>query len=100
MGLEFAIDELYATGWSAEDQADCSRHANGRSLPTLARVRREFAAAGYSLDVRHVALFDCHQAQWRDAAGMPVGAVVGRTEAEAFIYALSQLRRHAAGAIA
>lgn len=100
MGLEFAIDELYATGWSAEDQADCSPHADGRSLPSLARVRREFAAAGYSLEVRHVQLFDCHQAEWRDAAGSPIGAVVGRTEAEAYVYALSQFRRHAAAAVA
>ncbi len=93
MGLDFAIDELYRTGWDAADGSDCSPHTDGRAVPGIARVRREFHAAGYSLTVRQVPVFDCYQAEWRDASGSPCGAVVGRSEAEAAVYALSQLRR-------
>lgn len=100
MGLDFAIDELYETGWDASDGSDCSPHTDGRAVPSVGRVRREFQEAGYTLAVRHVALFDCYQAEWRDGAGAACGAVVGRTEAEAAVYALSQLRRTLAGATA
>ncbi len=100
MGLDFAIDELYATGWDASDGSDCSAHTDGRAVPSVARVRREFQAAGYDLVVRHVHLFDCYQAEWRDTSGAPGGAVVGRTEAEAAVYALSQLRKSLSAATA
>jgi len=93
MGLDFAIDELYATGWSALDSANCAHHADGRSFPSVERVRREFAEAGYTLSVRHIQLFDCYRAEWIDADGKAEGAVVGRSESEAAVYALSQLRR-------
>jgi hypothetical protein len=92
MGLEFAIEELYATGWSALDSAG-TRHLNGRPYPEVARVRREFAGAGFDLTIRHVQLFDCYRAEWRDSSGAAVGAVVGRSDEEAAVYALSQLRR-------
>ncbi len=93
MGIEFAIEELYATGWSALDSTGCEQHGSGRWIPTADRVRREFEQAGYTLTISHAQLFDCHRAAWTDRQGEPAGAVVGATEQEAAIYALSQLRR-------
>lgn len=98
MGIDFALDQLYATGWQAEDHSGCAPHADGRPLPGLARVRAEFDAIGFDLRVRHVQLFDCYQAEWFDRSGAAVGAVVGRTEAEAAVYALSQVRKSLAPA--
>lgn len=97
MGLDFAIDELYATGWSALDTRGCLRHADGRVIPGLARVTQEFAELGFELTLKHIQLFDCFRAEWRDASGAACGAVVGRTEPEALVYALSQVRRASAG---
>lgn len=91
MGLDFAIDELYATGWSALDLSGCANH-NGKAYPGIERTRREFTDAGFQLTVRHIQLFDCFRAEWRDAGGAG-GAVVGKTDCEAAVYALSQLRR-------
>lgn len=98
MGIEFALDQLYATGWGPEGVAGCTPHADGRLIPTPEMVRAEFAACGCALTLRHVLLFDCFQAEWRDANGAGLGAVVGRTEAEAAVYALSQFRRSPAHA--
>ncbi|RMH11769.1 MAG: hypothetical protein D6695_08440 [Planctomycetota bacterium] len=94
MGLEFAIDELYATGWSALDTAGCEHLADGRSFPTAARVGAEFEAAGFDFSVRHIQLFDCYRAEWKERGGSMNGAVVGQSETEAAVYALSQLRRN------
>lgn len=94
MGLDFAIDELYATGWTALDTSGCASH-NGRMYPTCERIGREFAEIGSTLTMRHIQLFDCYRAEWRDSSGASEGAVVGRSEAEAAVYALSQLRRQA-----
>lgn len=96
MGLDFAIDELLATGWSALDTTGCSHHVDGRGYPCVARVKDEFAAEGFELSIRHVQLFDCYRAEWRDAAGIATGAVVGRSDTEAAVYALAQLRRQLA----
>jgi hypothetical protein len=93
MGLDFAIDELYATQWTPLDSSGCAHHSDGRAYPRIERIKREFAESGFTLGLRHVQLFDCYRAEWRDASGNPAGAVVGRTEAEAGVYALSQLRR-------
>jgi hypothetical protein len=97
MGLDFAIDELYATGWSAADPSGCEVHSDGRYFPGVPRVRAEFAAAGLEFSTRYLQLFDCHRAEWRDPAADSSGAVVGRTEAEAAVYALSQMRRCLSG---
>lgn len=99
MGLDFAIDELYATGWAALDSAGCAHHTDGRAFPSVARIRNEFKEAGYDLTLRHVQLFDCYRAEWRDASGDAAGAVVGRTDSEAAVYALSQMRRRATAAV-
>jgi len=93
MGLEFAIDELYATGWSSLDTLGCEHHTDGRSFPTSTRVTNEFEAAGFAFSVRHIQLFDCFRAEWKEIDGGETGAVVGQTESEAAVYALSQLRR-------
>jgi hypothetical protein len=98
MGLDFAIDELYATGWTALDSSGCLRHTDGRWYPGVTRVTSEFKSSGFDLSVRHIQLFDCFRAEWKDAIGTPSGAVVGRTQAEAAVYALSHMRRRAAAA--
>jgi hypothetical protein len=95
MGLDFAIDELYATGWSGLDSASCEFHADGRSFPSVERIKKYFAQAGFTLTTRHIQLFDCYRAEWRDASN-DGGAVVGQSEKEAAVYALSQLRRQVA----
>lgn len=95
MGLDYAIDELYATGWSALDSAGCALHGDGRAFPGMDRVADEFRDAGYELNVRYIQLFDCYRAEWRDASGAPQGGVVGSTASEAAVYALAQLRRKA-----
>ena len=93
MGLDYAIDELYATGWSAVDSKGCEHAPDGRVYPGVERVKDYFARCGCSLSIRFVDLFDCHRAEWTDDSGAPAGAVVGQTETEAAVYALSQLRR-------
>ncbi len=93
MGIDFAIDELYATGWTSLDSSGCDRHDDGRAYPNPETVRREFEQAGFDLSLKHIQLFDCYRAEWRDSGGSAAGAVVGQTEAEAAVYALSQLRR-------
>lgn len=93
MELEFALDELYASGWTALDTAGCSYGADGRAYPSVETVGREFDEAGFDLKIEHIQLFDCHRAEWRDRSGSDMGAVVGRSEAEAAVYALAQLRR-------
>lgn len=100
MGLDIALDELYATGWLALDTAGCSHAPDGRLYPCVDRVREEMNRAGFALTIRYVDLFDCHRAEWADAAGAPAGAVVGRSEAEAAVYALSRCRRQFAEAMA
>jgi hypothetical protein len=98
MGLNFAIDELYATGWTALNTAGCEYDADGRAYPNLDRIAREFAEHGFEFTIRHVQIFDCHRAEWRDAqasanAGGVVGGVVGQTPIEAAVFALSRFRR-------
>ncbi len=95
MGLDFAIDELYASGWSGLDSTGCEHTPEGRLFPTVTRVQQEFAQSGYELSVRFAQLFDCYRAEWTDSTGAAAGAVVGQSEAEAAVYALAQLRRQA-----
>ncbi len=93
MGIDFAIDELYASGWTAADPTTCQQHQDGRPYPCVESVRDSFKDAGFELSVRHIQLFDCYRAEWRETSGGASGAVVGQTEDEAAVYALSQLRR-------
>lgn len=98
MGLDFAIDELLASGWTTLDLSGCECRSDGTFYPNVARVNREFKDSGFSLTIRHVQLFDCYRAEWRDGSGGTIGAVVGKSEAEAAVYALAQLRRQMAAA--
>lgn len=100
MGLNFALDELYATGWSALNTAGCEYDTDGRPYPGLSRIARDFADAGFELSIRHVQIFDCYRAEWRDATGQAAGGVVGHSEIEAAVYALSRMRRQASVALA
>lgn len=94
MGLDFAIDELYSTGWAGLDSSGCGFDTDGRAYPTLASVTAQFERAGFALSVRRVDLFNCFRAEWTDAStGESVGSVVGQTGEEAAVYALAQLRR-------
>lgn len=93
MGLDFAIEELYASGWSTLDSTGCASAPDGRLFPSVDRVRREFTGAGLDLAIRRIDLFDCFRAEWRRPSGEAVGAVVGKNEAEAAVYALAQMRR-------
>lgn len=99
MGLDFAIEQLFATGWSALDTSGCEYH-KGRCHPGLGRVMREFASAGVDLSIRKIDLFDCYRAEWRDASGHALGGVVGHTETEAAVYALAMFRRSSQLAVA
>ena len=98
MGLDFAIEELYGSGWSALDSAGCDHHTDGRPYPRIKRVTDEMRQLGYELSIRHIQLFDCYRAAWTEIGGEGGGAVVGRSEAEAAVYALSQARRQMATA--
>ncbi|GJM19770.1 MAG: hypothetical protein DHS20C14_19830 [Phycisphaeraceae bacterium] len=98
MGVTIALDELYETGWSALDTTGCEADDDGRWYPSVAMVAREFEAAGFAFAVSHVQLFECYRAAWTDESGSPAGAVVGASEAEAAVYALSRLRRALASA--
>lgn len=96
MGLDFAVEELYGSGWSTLDSTGCTCASDGRLVPGIERIRGEFAAAGFELTIRRVELFDCFRAEWRLPSGQATGAVVGQTDTEAAVYALSQMRRIAA----
>lgn len=99
MGLNFAVDELYASGWSTLDSSGCE-FLEGRQYPGVGRVQNEFAGQGFTLSIRRVELFDCFRAEWRTQGGHASGAVVAQSESEAAVYALAQMRRQSASASA
>ena len=96
MGLDYAIDALYATDFSSAQASACRVHRDGRAYPTIAAVGGCFEEAGHSLTIRHVQVLDCYRAEWRDGQGSTMGAVAGQTAEEAAVYALSLLRRQVA----
>ena len=93
MGIDFAVEQLYATGWSTLESTGCISAADGRLIPSTMRVMQEFEQHGFQLTIRHIATFDCYRAEWQNANGQAVGAVVGQTQDEAAVYALAQMRR-------
>lgn len=97
MGLDFAIDALYQTGWNVAELNDLPQ-SNGRPYPSQVHVEAAFAEHALVLSIRHIQLFDCFRAEWRDSSGQARGAVVGQSAEEAAVYALSQLRRQLADA--
>lgn len=104
MGLDFAVDALYKTGWNAPEVKELPplpRDGAGRPYPSQDRVESQFAEHGFTLAVHHVQLFGCYRAVWDKARGNGVdrgegGAVVGASAEEAAVYALSQFRRQIA----
>ncbi len=96
MELDFAVDQLYSTGWSALDTRGCGRLPDGRAYPELERIEQEFTAAGFQLNTKHIQLFDCYRAEWQEISGEASGSVVGHTIDEAGVFALSQMRRASA----
>ena len=102
MNLTYAFERLLDTGWSlAEFDGELQRLPDGRSYPTIAAVRREFARAGLDLSLKMNFMFNCCRATWAPA-GETIdpdhaeddrhGTVVGSCENEAAVYALAQLR--------
>ncbi len=72
MGLDFAIEELYASGWSTLDSTGCGCGPDGRVFPGIDRVRAEFESSGLELTIRRVTLFDCCRAEWRLPSGQAI----------------------------
>jgi len=98
MGLDFAIDALYNSGWEQSPApSGVCRHPDGRLYPSPPSVIGAFADAGFELSVRHIPVFDCYRAEWGNESGQ-AGAVVGQSADEAAVFALSQLRRQMATA--
>ena len=101
MRLEYAVDRLLETGWTADPSADLDRLPDGRLFPSVIAVQREFARAGLELSIKHNLVFGCYRAAWSPMAN-PLdadnnadersGTVIGACEREAAVYALAQLR--------
>lgn len=99
MALSFALDELLGTGWSGLDSTGCSFDDSGRVFPNVQRVHAEFSASGFELTITHVAKFNCFRAEWREAGAATVaGSAISKSQEEAAVYALAQLRRSLAAA--
>lgn len=95
MGLDFAIDALYETRWTPADAADACKTHNGKAYPSEEFIKDFFQKSGFEFVVRHIQLFDCYRAEWRQQrSGEAGGAVVGQTPQEAAVYAMSQLLKH------
>ncbi len=101
MNLDYAVDRLYAAGWTPEDPMDCESLVDGRKFPSVLAVQREFSRAGLELAIKHNMVFNCYRATWAPAgqaldpshaADERHGTVVGACEREASVYALAQLR--------
>jgi len=101
MNIEFAVDRLLETGWTADERMDLDRLPDGRRFPSVLGVQREFARAGLELRIKQNLMFSCYRATWAPigeplddshAADDRHGTVVGACEREAAVYALAQLR--------
>lgn len=91
MTIDFAVDRLYEVGWNPSFDSESETLPDGRKVPSLAAVQREFAEAGLELSIKQNLIFGCYRATWsRDS--QVVGTVVGDSEMEAAVYALAQLR--------
>lgn len=99
MGIAIALDELLSTGWSGLDSSGCTHDAAGRTFPTVQRVLKEFAGAGFDLTIAHSEKFACYRAEWREAGAESIaGSTVSNSQEEAAVYALAQFRRSLATA--
>ena len=68
MGLNYAIDKLYATGWTPGIGGVHERAADGRPYPSVAQIEKEFAAAGQSLSLNFIEKYGVFRAEWRERA--------------------------------
>ena len=101
MNLEFAVERLYDTGWSAMGEGNADHLPDGRAFPSVLAAQRDFARAGLELSIKQNLIFNCYRATWAPA-GEPLdeqhaaddchGTVVGACPREAAVYALAQLR--------
>lgn len=91
MTIDFAVDRLYEAGWNPSIQMELEELPDGRKVPSLAAVHREFAEAGLELSIKQNLIFGCYRATW-SCDGQVKGTVVGDSELEAAVYALAQLR--------
>jgi hypothetical protein len=95
VNLEYAIDRLYATGWTPAAAEDVETLADGRRFPSNEAIRREFEQSGLKLHVAYTPQFKCYRATWT-ASGVDGeefrGTVIGACEREAAVYAFAQLR--------
>ncbi len=112
MNLEFAVERLYDTGWSAIGEWDVDHLPDGRAFPSLLAAQRDFARAGLELSIKQNLMFNCYRATWAPLGeflddSTPAddrhGTVIGACQREAAVYALAQLRtaeaeRHLVGA--
>jgi hypothetical protein len=101
MSINYAVDRLFDTGWSPVHYEGTETIADGRRIPSVLGVQREFARAGLELSIKHNLVFGCYRATWaplgepldpEHAADEQHGTVIGACEREAAVYALAQLR--------
>src|SRR4051794_18453219 len=99
--LSYAVDRLLQTGWTPDASMDLERLEDGRRLPSVLAVQRDFALAGLELRIKQNLMFACYRATWAPigeplddshAADDRHGTVIGSCEKEAAVYALAQLR--------
>jgi hypothetical protein len=94
MTIDYAVDRLYETGWSATGAMETDRLPNGLRYPRVSQVQREFADAGVELSIKPHLMFGCWRAEWTGSDF--TGTVVGSCEQEAAVYALAKLREQKA----
>src|SRR5688572_27795872 len=101
MKLDYAVNRMLDTGWTAGRDTECEISPEGQRFPSVLAVQREFARAGLELAIKHNMMFSCYRATWAPI-GEPLdsstagderhGTVIGACEREAAVYALAQLR--------
>lgn len=63
MILNYAVDRLYAGGWSFSDATDgVELLPDGRPFPSVMTVNNEFSRAGLELSIKHNLIFNCYRA--------------------------------------
>ncbi len=96
MSNEFAVDDLYTTGWLPLDTSGCARDSQGRWYPTRSRISRECEDLGATIAVDEAQKFGCVTASWN--VNDQSGRCIAGSADEALIHALAQARR-AAGTV-
>ena len=102
MNLDYAVERLYGTGWTpSQQEMELEPIPDGRRVPSVLAIQREFARAGLELAIKHNLMFNCYRATWgpvgepldeRHEADARHGTVIGACQREAAIYAMAHLR--------